>query len=190
MAVELKEKLQLEKVHLVPCYEPVHRDKPCATPEDRMAMVESAIEEGTGLIADPREINRQGPSYFIDTLNSLIKDYPHTPLCLLLGIDAFLGFKTWRNWKEILDHMHLIIAHRPQFQLPRSGEIADLVSTHLQRDISYITNQRAGGIILKEITALEISASDIRKQFAMGHDPRYLLPNNVYNYIKQRQIYR
>lgn len=189
MALELREALQLERVHLTPCYEPVHRKMPAASAADRLAMVELAMEEGTGLYADPREIQRKGPSYFIDTLHSFRQDFPKTPLCLLIGIDAFLGFKTWRKWEEILDQMHIVLTHRPQYILPESGEIAALISERLQPNAQFIHQQMAGGILLKAITALEISASDIRKQFAIGGDPRYLLPNRVYEYIKQRKIY-
>jgi nicotinate-nucleotide adenylyltransferase len=189
MALELQESLSLSKVHIVPCYRPVHRKLPVASPEQRLAMVECAIQNETSLIADPREIHRQNPSYMIDTVLEMRSEYPDTPLCLLLGIDAFLGFPSWHRWKEILEQSHLIVAHRPQYQLPKNGEIADLLKQRLQDNPKYIQTHQSGGILLRPITQLEISATDIRKQFAMGRNPRYLLPDRVYDYIKQQDTY-
>lgn len=189
LALELYETLNLVKVHITPCYQPVHRKLPVASPEQRLAMVERAVVDESALFADAREIHRRGPSYTIDTLLELRAEVPNTPLCLLVGIDAFLGFTSWHRWEEILEHAHIIIAHRPQYQLPSTGIIADLITDRLQKEISYIHENIAGGILLRPITALEISASDIRKQIAMGRNPRYLLPDGVYNYIKQNGTY-
>lgn len=113
---------------------------------------------------------------------------PKTPLCLLLGIDA-LGFPSWHRWKDILNEVHLVIAHRPQYHLPRTGIIANLLLDRLQEDTNYIHRNLAGGILMRPITALEISASDIRKQIALGRNPRYLLPDAVYDHIKEHGTY-
>lgn len=189
MALELYEALNLTKVHIIPCFRPVHRKDATATSEQRLAMVERAIDNEPALCADPREIQRGGPSYMIDTLLSLHRDFPNTPLCLLIGIDAFLGFLSWHRWEEILDQSHIIIAHRPHYQLPTTGVIADILQQRLTQETNYIHEHLSGGILIRPITALEISATDIRKQIAMGKNPRYLLPDAVYDYIKQFGIY-
>lgn len=189
MALELHEALNLTKVHLVPCYQPVHRKMPVASPAHRLAMLQCAIQGEPALFADDREIRRGNPSFMIDTLLELRQEMPNTALCLLLGIDAFLGFTSWHRYQEILENTHIVIAHRPQYQLPASGIIADLINARLQPDVGYIHTHLAGGILLRPITPLEISASDIRKQIAMGRNPRYLLPDNVYDYIKQHGTY-
>jgi nicotinate-nucleotide adenylyltransferase len=189
MAQELREACDLVNVRIIPCYEPVHRKLPVATPAQRLAMVESAIATEKTLIADDREIRRGRPSYSIDTLIELQQALPAHPLCLLMGIDAFLGLPSWYRWKDILTIAHLIIAHRPQYQLPSTGIITNLLKHHLQHEIAYIHENPAGGILLRPITQLEISATDIRKQIAMGMNPRYLLPDSVYDYIIQSGTY-
>ncbi len=189
MALELYETLDLAKVHIIPCYQPVHRKTPTATPAQRLAMVQCAVADEPALYADPREINRQHPSYMIDTLLELRQEMPHTPLCLLLGIDAFLGFSSWHRWQEMLTLAHIVVAHRPQYHLPSTGIITDLLKERLQQDSSYLHDNLGGGILLRPITALEISATDIRKQIAMGRNPRYLLPDSVYRYIKEQGTY-
>ncbi len=189
LAIELHESLNLSKVHIMPCYRPVHRKTPVASPLQRLAMVQCAIENEPMLVADDREIRRKNPSYMIDTLLEIRAEMPDTRLCLLLGIDAFLGFPSWHRWKEILQHAHIIVAHRPQYQLPDTGVISDILSERMHDNQAYIHEHLAGGILLRPITQLEISASDIRKQFAMGRNPRYLLPDRVYDYIKQQGTY-
>ena len=187
LALELHQLLNLAKVHIIPCYQPVHRELPVASPPQRLAMVECAIACEPALYADAREIRRGSPSYMIDTILECKKEMPHTPLCLLLGIDAFLGLPTWHRWQEILDHAHIVVAHRPQYVLPTTGLIATLIKERLQEELNPSHHQ--GNIIVKSITSLEISATDIRKQVANGRNPRYLLPDSVYNYIKQNHIF-
>lgn len=189
LALEMQESLNLQRIHIIPCYRPVHRKMPIASPEERLAMVKCAIQGESAFVADDREIRRKNPSYMIDTLLEMHEEMPQSPLCLLVGIDAFLGFPSWHRWREILDLAHILVAHRPQYQLPKTGVIADLLQERMQDDHTIIQRKKSGGILLMPITQLEISASDIRKQFAMGRNPRYLLPDRVYDYIKQHGTY-
>ncbi|VVC76236.1 putative nicotinate-nucleotide adenylyltransferase [Aquicella siphonis] len=189
MALELYETLDLAKVHIVPTYKPLYRKQPVASPSQRLEMVKCAVSDEPALVADDREILRKGPTYSIDTLLELRAEMPDTPLCLLVGIDAFLGFSSWHRWKEILECAHLIVAHRPHYHLPHTGIIAELIHERLQKEISFIHENLSGGILLRPITALEISATDIRKQIALGRNPRYLLPDSVYDYIKKNGTY-
>lgn len=188
-ALELYQALTLAEVRIIPCYQPVHRKLPIATPEQRLAMVERAVEFEPALIVDNCEIERKGPSYSIDTLELLRKNRPDTPLCLIIGIDALLGFPSWHRYEEILEIAHLVIAHRPNYQLPTNGVVADLLKHRLKKNPNSLHNCLAGNILFHPVTPLEISASDIRRQISIGKNPRYLLPDSVYKYIQQHGIY-
>lgn len=190
MGLELYEACQFSKVHLIPCQQPVHRESPLANADHRLAMINCAIQGEPAFIANSCELNRATPSYTIDTLEQLRITYPDTPLCLLLGIDAFIDFLSWHRPNDILKNAHIIVAHRPNFQLPTSGTIIDLIQAHRKNDITYIHQNLAGGILLRSITALEISATEIRKQISNGKNPRYLLPDCVYDYIKEHGLYK
>ena len=152
-------------------------------------MVHSAIESEPALRVDDCEIQRKGSSYTIDTLITLREKLPNTPLCLIMGIDALLGFTSWHRWEEILKLAHLVIAHRPQYNLPHTGIVADLLKQRLKHTPTALQECLNGNIVLHPVTALEISATDIRRQIAMGRNPRYLLPNNVYKYIQEHGVY-
>lgn len=187
-AVELVETLGLTEVRLIPCYQPVHRKLPVATPEQRLAMVRCAIAEEPSLKVDACEIERKGPSYMVDTLEMFRKNLPHTPLALIIGIDALLGFASWYRWEEILELAHLVVVHRPHYQLPTTGLVADLLKQRLKHPAA-LQQTLVGSIILHPVTPLEISATDIRKQIATDKNPRYLLPDSVLDYIKQHGVY-
>jgi nicotinate-nucleotide adenylyltransferase len=189
MALELYQALDLAEVRLIPCYQPVHRKLPVASPEQRLAMVEKAISEEPALRVDDCEIRRKGPSYTIDTLHTLHAELPNTPLCVFMGIDALLNFPSWHKWEEILQLAHLVVAHRPQYQLPQTGIVAELLKQRLTGNPANLHRQTAGSILLHPVTSLEISSTYIRKQIAMGQNPRYLLPNSVYHYLKQNGTY-
>lgn len=188
-ALELYQALELAEVRLIPCYQPVHRKLPIATPAHRLAMARCAVEGDTALVVDDSEILRKGPSYTIDTLEALRKKLPHTPFCLIMGIDALLGFPSWHRWEDILTLAHLVIAHRPQYELPQTGIVANLLKERLKNNVLALHQSLAGNILLHPVTPLEISATDIRKQIATGLNPRYLTPDSVYHYIQQHGVY-
>ncbi|MDX1901495.1 MAG: nicotinate-nucleotide adenylyltransferase [Gammaproteobacteria bacterium] len=188
-ALELYQSLELANVRLVPCYQPVHRKNPVASPAHRLAMVKVAIADEPALIVDDCEIKRAAPSFTVETLEMLRQQFPHTPFCLIMGIDALLGFSSWHRWQDILSLAHLVVAHRPHYQLPKTGAIADLLKQRLQTSPLSIHDAIAGHVILQPVTALEISATDIRRQFASGRNPRYLLPDSVYEYIQKEGVY-
>lgn len=188
-ALEIHQALDLAQVRLIPCYQPVHRKLPVASPEHRLAMVQHAIADEPALTVEDCEILRKGPSFTIDTLEYLQKNCPDTPLCLIMGIDALLGFTSWHRWEDILKIAHLVIAHRPQYQLPQTGIIAELLKQRLKHEASELHASIAGNIFFHPVTPLEISATDIRKQIAMRRSPRFLLPDSVYHYIEQHGVY-
>lgn len=188
-ALELYQALDLAEVRLVPCYQPVHRKSPIATPEQRLAMVKCAIQDEPALTVDDCEIRRQGPSYMIDTLSDIRQKKPNTPLCLIMGIDALLGFASWHRYQDILNIAHLVIAHRPQYHVPQTGTVANLLKKHLVHRQTALHSKLAGCILLHPVTPLEISATDIRKQITLDRSPRFLLPDPVYQYIKEHGVY-
>ncbi len=184
-ALEIYEALQLSEVRFIPSFQPVHRKMPIASAEDRLNMVKLAIKNEPALKVDDCEIKRGGPSYMIDTLRSLEQKDPDAVFILILGIDALLKFPTWHRYEEILSMCSLVVAHRPLYQLPQTGIVADLLKQHLSTQ----TPTKPGKIILYPVTALEISATYIRKQIANHKNPRFLLPQTVFKYIEQHGVY-
>ncbi|MDB6063240.1 MAG: nadD [Verrucomicrobiaceae bacterium] len=188
-AVELREHLNFDELRLVPCHVPPHRDVPQATSAQRLRMLELALADEPGLAIDARELQRGAPSYSIDTLIALRAELgAHCALSLIVGMDAFAQLHTWHRWQELLDYAHIVVIARPGSALPQSGAVADLL--HAKRgDSATFAAQPNGSIVSVELTPLPISATAIRQLINSGHSPRYLLPDAVWNYIREQRLY-
>src|SRR5450631_2582982 len=95
---ELWQALRLAQVRFLPTGNPPHREVPLAAPELRLEMVRVAVAGISAFVVDDREIRRTGISYSVDTLIDLRREFPERSLCLLLGMDAFLGMPNWHRW--------------------------------------------------------------------------------------------
>jgi nicotinate-nucleotide adenylyltransferase len=97
-ATSIKNELAIERLFLLPCYEPVHKSSLNYSSDQRLKMLSLAIEEFPNLEIDSREILRGGSSYMIDTLKELADTYKKDTICLIIGMDSFVNFKTWRQY--------------------------------------------------------------------------------------------
>lgn len=183
------QQLKPQEIRFIPCYQPAHRIAPIASPEDRLAMVKLAIKDENDFVVDDREIQRQGPSYMIDTLQSLQKEFPGKPLCLILSTDAFANFQHWHRWQEILNYCHLIVTQRPGYILPNNTELLNFLAQHKTTDIKKLAEKLAGYIFLLNFTGPDISATAIRKKISEKIMSENLLPTAVWEYIKKEKLY-
>ncbi len=143
-AQELLQDLPLDEVRLVPCRIPPHRDTPQASAEQRLRMLKAALDGAPGLTVDDRELSREGPSYTVDTLHSLRAEFGATPLCLIVGMDAFNGLDRWHRWQELIGLAHIVVAHRPGWLPPQAGAVAELLSSHAIQSATELRARPAG----------------------------------------------
>lgn len=123
-AFELCTALGLGEVRLVPSARPPHRSPAVAPAALRLQMLTSAVAGVPGLVVDDREHHRGGPSWTVDTLQSFRDEAPDRALCLIVGMDAFLGLPGWHRWSHIFELAHVVVACRPGWQRPTQGVIA------------------------------------------------------------------
>jgi nicotinate-nucleotide adenylyltransferase len=188
-ALELQVMLGLEEIRFVPCADPPHRGAPIATADARVRMLEAAIAGQSGFVVDTRELGRSGPSYSIDTLESLRKDFPDASLCMIVGMDAFLGLPTWHAWRRLLDLAHIVAAHRPGWNVPIKGDLRALISEHRTRSRDDLKRSTRGRVHIEEVTQLEVSSTHLRATIAAGIEAQYLMPDSVWNIIVQTGCY-
>jgi nicotinate-nucleotide adenylyltransferase len=188
-ALEVCNRAGLDHIRFVPCADPPHRGKPLMSSEDRLRMVEAACASEPAFIADDREILRDGPSYMIDTLESLRIEFADSPLALVLGMDAFSGFAGWRAYERIMTLAHLIVATRPGWDLPSGGAVATLISDCATDEPATLHEETAGRIYVAPVTQLEISSTDLRDSIATGIDPKFLVPPEVRAIILETECY-
>lgn len=191
-ALDVKQALGLREMRLIPAFQPPHREVPVANPGQRLTMLRAAVGDEPDLLVDNREMRREGVSYMVDTLLSLREELGDEPLCLVLGADAFMQLDGWRQWQRIPELAHLVIAHRPGWEMEvdlLSEELQLLWRQRLAAEASELTAQPAGRLWLQPVTQLDISATRIRDLVAAGESPRFLLPDAVWNLIRMHGLY-
>lgn len=187
LAIEARERLDLAQVRLIPTAHPAHRPDSRVPPQKRLDWVRAAIGKEKGLIADDREIKREGPSYTIDTLAELKKWRPRTPLVLLLGADAFAHFHTWHMWREILELAHLAVVSRPGSPLLPPLEADILVERHTDTAEAFRTVP-AGLWMELPLPLMEVSSTRIRRLMRQGVSVRGLLPDAILDRLTPQDI--
>ena len=188
-AVELREALGLATLSLVPSSDPPHRPAHFASSDRRLELLEAATVDMPWCNIDGRELLRAGPSWSVISLEELRAESGDHSLCMILGMDAFLGLPKWHRWEELLGLAHLVVAHRPGWHPPTKGELGPLLEACSTSNIDDLHNKPAGHIYIQEVTQLEISSSAIRALLAAGRDPRYLLPDSVLSLINASGCY-
>ena len=190
LALEAYYQLQLQHVHLIPLYQPVHRHKPRANGDQRSDMIKLAIGHLPMLRLDRRELDRNEASYTIDTLQSLRAEFPQRSLCLLMGRDSFSTLDQWKKWEQLLDYAHIIIASRHLVaSKPLKPLLQELLQDHGTQQLEDLHSCLAGHLFELTIPLLDISASEIRDHVHHARALNYLLPTSVIDYIQEQQLY-
>lgn len=190
IAEEAMNACRLKEIRFIPNYIPVHRASPHVSSEDRFAMLKLALENHPRFVIDDCEYARNRQSYMIDTLHHLQKKIPETPLCLILGQDAFLYLHQWHKWQQIIENAHLIIMTRLTDANTLPDELSKLLNEHKTKNIDDLHTQLSGKIFQLQIEPILISASHIRDELQQGKQPDHQLPEKVYQYILEKKLYQ
>ena len=195
LAEEVAEAFRLNTVRLIPSANPPHRITPSATAEDRLKMVKLALDKANEkLVPDGRELNRIGKSYMVDTLNDIRTEYSDASINLILGTDAFVELVTWHNWQQLFSLANIIVASRPNLPLSEletnlEQKLATEYEKRKRHDRDLLHSSRNGLIFNYEFTSLEVSGTSLRKRIRQRQSLKYLLPDNVINYIQNHNLY-
>lgn len=189
-ALEAVELMGLDELRLIPSARPPHRETPNSSAEHRLAMVRRAAEGVAPLSVDARELERDKPSYTLDTLESLRDELgPEVQLFLLLGWDAFCGLPSWHRWNELLEHCHILVLQRPDADSEAPETLRDLLAARSAADPQALQGP-GGQISFIWQSPLAVSATQIRQLLAAGRSVRFLVPDAVLAYINEHGLYR
>jgi len=167
---------------------------PGATPAQRMRMLACLIPDADRdwLAIDPREVRRfeadAQPTYTIDTLCELARDYPGTRRVLVIGADQLRNLATWKDYHRLLEHAHLAVTTRPGaglHQLPAAVE--ELLRSH-GRD--HLGEDTAGSIVVFAMPPVPVSSTDLRRDLARDRAPVEFLGRVLLDYIREEGLYR
>ena len=191
---ELFEACALDELRFVPCAVPPHKPATGLTPAShRLRMVALAVAGRAGFRAWDVELARAGPSYTVDTLRTLRAEVgPAARVVLALGRDAFAELHTWKEVDAIFALADVVVLTRP----PDARALAlDDFPVAARKAFGY--DPRSAGfrhvsghlVTLLTVSALDISASDIRARVRTGRSIRYLVPESVREYVHAHGLY-
>jgi len=189
-ASEVRERLELSELRLMPAGNPPHRSVTHASAQHRMAMLRLALEGHPDLLEDDREVRRAGYSYMVDTLEEIRREEGSKALLLIIGQDAANVLDTWHDWQQLFRLTHIVIMRRPDSRDVYSGQLSREIQPRLVHEARHLQAAPAGRVMTLDVTQLAISSTDIRRQFAHGLSPRFLLPDPVIDYIRRHGLYR
>jgi nicotinate-nucleotide adenylyltransferase len=179
-AESIKKELNFERLFLLPCCEPVHKNSLHYSSEQRLEMLSLAIKEFPSLEIDTREIDRGGSSYMIETLAEIVKEFKDSTICLIIGMDSFVSFKTWKKWDEFAKLVHLIILPRSTNQNPQKS----LDTFDIALDKNHLNNKTSGLLYFSNSELIDISSSDIRGKIASNQNLDGLTPSSIINILQ------
>ena len=198
---EVVEGFPLDECYMVPAAIPPHKTTTgVVDAEDRLEMLRLATDDCSALTISDVELKRTGLSYTIDTVRFIRGSMPaDTRLYLIVGLDAFIEFATWKSYRSLLESVAFIVISRPGPERYQISENWRILEGYLKNVISseytvsgacpVFTHPQFLPIYTFAVTMLDISSSKIRNLIHQGRSPRYLLPRKVGDYITARGLY-
>ncbi len=170
----------LTELRIIPTGDAWHKARTLTPSPHRLAMTRLAFADVPQTLVDPREIDRQGATYTVDTLQELKAEHPEADLYLFIGADQAHAFKTWHRWQEILALATVVVADRP---LGGQGAVASQWHNAVSPDVQRL-----------DMPSLNVSATEIRAHVAQGTHPdpkmHAWLPAAVQHYIEKHSLYQ
>lgn len=146
------------------------------------------IAEPPRCVVDTRELDKQDICYTVDTLAGLREELGSgTPICFVLGQDAFARIETWKLYGQIPELAHLIVISRPGNEMPGSHPLVKRCSGW--STLATLYDAPAGKLCWFRNQQIAVSSSEVRACLSNGKQPRYLLPGTVWNYIRRHKLY-
>lgn len=180
------ELLRLDRLLLVPCNLPNHREAPVCSAERRVDMLRLAAAGEARMEVDPIEIDLGGVSYTARTLERIRERLPRAALVLVLGLDAFLGLPGWRDPRRLFELAHVLVIARGK--LPMDYDMAGRFGGVMAAGPEQLFGGSRGNVLLTDEPRLEVSSSAARELLA--RDRKAPLPAAVSAYVRENGLYR
>ena len=166
-----RDALQLDELRWVPAGQPWQKSRRISAAAHRQAMVALAIDGEPRFALERCELERDGPSYTLDTVRALQAAEPGARWYLILGGDQYAGLHTWRDWRELLERVELAVANRPGPTPPVHPD----VQRHPHRVVP--------------LPMLDVASTEVRRRVAAGEAIDDLVPAAVARYIARHSLY-
>jgi nicotinate-nucleotide adenylyltransferase len=165
------ESARLDRVIFVVAARPPHKSEgACASADDRYAMACAAVRNVARLEVSRVELDRDGPSYTVDTLREIHRDHPEASLFLIIGYDSLLDLPKWKDPAAIVEQARLLVVPRPGLAQPPPAELAACYD-------------------LLPFPETALSSTEVRDLILSGQPFDRLVPPGVAALIREREIY-
>jgi len=180
VAEEVRIGFGLDKVVFIPSARPPHKPGTVVTcPEHRYVMALLATASNPCFAVSRVEIERPGPSYSIDTVRRFREKDPGGKVFFVTGADAIAEILTWKDPAGLIQMCDFIAVTRPGYDLSSLQSLKERLGAGLSSRIHVF-----------KATAMDISSTEIRRRVSKGLPVRYLLPDQVLDYIEKVGLYR
>ena len=202
VAGEALRRCNLDRLYIIPCRVPPHKFPDYLAPSPaRVRMIEMALPADNRYCLSQLEIQRDGPSYTIDTVTQFrTAIVPEAQLLLILGMDAFLEIHTWKHQRHLLKVVQPVVVTRRAEHRKTAGDELDQLNDYIRSQLSpayRLTTPRTawqddnGNLIhLLPISPVDISSTQVRARVRSGRGIADLVPPGVNTYIEQEGLYR
>jgi len=174
-AKKIQELNFFKKVSLLPSYQPVQKNNCLFDLDQRIEMIESALDEYPTIELDYDEINSKNPSYMIDTLRLKKSKNPDQSICLIIGTDALENISSWKDSQELKEFCHLFVIERPEYPSNQVNQYGfELVDS-----LDKLGQSTSGHLYFSDLKMLDISSTDIREKILNKKSIERLTPYTV-----------
>jgi nicotinate-nucleotide adenylyltransferase len=196
VARHVVERLAPDVLRIVPAGNPWQKKRSLACAEHRIAMLRRAFASlPLPVEIDEQEIRRNTPTYTIDTVQALRAELGDAAsVVFIIGADQLAGLHTWRQWRELFDHVHLFAVSRPGWTIDAADIDAEVIAEFTRRGatLQQMRTTPHGLTHLSADLAIDISSTEVRRAL---HERQHgnldrLLPNAVLDYIQQHHLYQ
>ena len=179
LAEQCREQCELDEVWFLPSGSPPHKDDAEITAaRHRVGMLELAIAGHECFRVNEMELQREGPTYTVDTLQALTDERLDDELTFLIGADSLRDLPTWREPQRILELATIVAVNRPDRDITDATRLTDCLGEAAAERIRIIN-----------MPGIDLSATDIRGRLAAGRSIRFMTPRAVEAYIEQHAVY-
>lgn len=175
----LKEELGLDEIIFIPTGNPPHKDLDVSA-RARYDMVKLAIESNPGFEISDIETKRVKLSYTVDTVIELKKIYKEEKLFFLIGLDTLFQLKTWKKIEELSGEIEFVVALRPKY----------IDIEEINRELKFLRENYGTKVEIIHTPLYEISSTELRERIKEEKSVKYLIPEEVVNYIKESGFYK
>lgn len=188
IATAVSQLIPNDGIHFLPCKKPVLKQETQTTTENRVAMLKLALEAYPSFSIDYREIERDTPSYMVDTLKSLHQENTDRHLILLIGMDAFNSLPQWHDYLSLFDYANILVVNRAGTARQLNEKLQALIKARL---IPYqqLHQHKQGKITFIELDEIPVSSTEVRNRLKNSHRINDLVPDKIAAYITKHDLY-